>query len=154
MVPATSIENISGILIFQIADIEFCTDLKYVSAILKPNEIKHRNYITDKNTYSFSDLKYMRLEFDKFYSLQTNINTDTSRVIFLEVYGKKLFFYVDKVNEIITLDGIFIENSVEMKLDTGKEYVRSIMSIQKRDLFFPDFERIAREIRYTQGIRG
>lgn len=139
------IENISGLLIFQIGDKEFCTDLKLVSAIMKPEEVKSDRR-GNRLTHEFSDRKYMAIEFAEYYSTGPDKTLDSCRALFLEIYGQKISFYVDKVLEIISLDKIFIEESVEMELSTDKDYVSSILSIQGKRFFFPDYDRIAKEV--------
>lgn len=145
MSSSASIENISGLLIFQIGEIEFCTDLKLISAIMKPDEVK-----TDRSgnrlTHEFSERKYMTIDFASYYSLIPDKTLGSCRVLLLEVYGQKISFFVDKVLEIISLDKIFIEESVEMELLNDRDYLSYIMSIQGNRIYFPDYDRIAKEV--------
>jgi len=150
MSSSASIENISGLLIFQIGKMEFCTDLKLISAIMKPEEVKI-DRMGNRLTHEFSERKYMTIDFAAFYSLESDKLLDSCRVLFLEVYGQKISFYVDKVLEIISLDKIFIEESVEMELSSDKDYISYIMSIQGNRFYFPDYDRIAKEV-HTVGV--
>jgi len=146
-----SIENISGLLIFQIGDKEFCVDLKLITAIMKPGEIKTERR-GKKLTSEFSEQQYRIIDFAAFYSLYLNNISDSSRVLFLEIYGQKVSFYVDKVMEIISLDKIFIEESVQMVHEQRIDYVGYVMGIQDRKYYFPDFDRIAKEIRSSISV--
>lgn len=141
-----SLGNISGLLIFQIAKKEFCTDLKPVTAILKPGEYKvhNRGY---KPTRIVPDQNHTPIDFAGFYSLKNDNSLDSTRVLYLELYGQKISFYVDKVMEIISLDKLFIEESIRMELTDGLDYVNYILSIQQNKYYFPDFARIVREVR-------
>ncbi len=145
MSPSPSIENISGLLIFQIGDMEFCTDLRLISAIMKPYEVK-TDRLGNRLTHEFSERKYMTVDFAGYYTLEPAKELDSCRVLFLEIYGQKVSFYVDKVLEIISLDKIFIEESVEMELSTDLEYVSYVMSIQGKRFYFPDYDRISKEV--------
>ncbi len=139
------IENISGLLIFQIGNKEFCTDLKLISAIMRPEEVK-TDRVGNRLTHEFSERKYMTIDFAEFFSLEPDKTLDSCRALFLEIYGQKISFYVDKVLEIISLDKIFIEESVEMELSVGEDYISSILSIQDKSFYFPDYDRIAKEV--------
>ncbi len=145
MSSSVSIENISGLLIFQIGNMEFCTDLKLISAIMKPEEVK-MDRLGNRLTNEFSERKYMTIDFAEYFSMKAAKMQDSCRVLFIEVYGQKISFYVDKVLEIISLDKIFIEESVEMELCSDKDYVSFVMSIQDKRFYFPDYSRIAREV--------
>lgn len=145
MASSAFIENISGLLIFQIGEMEFCTDLKLISAIMRPDEVK-----TDRSgnhlTHEFSEHKYMAVDFAGYYYLKPDKLLESSRILLLEVYGHKISFFVDKVLEIISLDKIFIEQSIEMQLSSDTNYVSFVMSIQGNRFYFPDYDRIAKEI--------
>ena len=145
MSSSASIENISGLLIFQIGEKEFCTDLKLISAIMKPEEVK-TDRVGNRLTHEFSERKYLTVNFAGYYSVEPDKTMDSCRVLFLEVYGQKISFYVDKVLEIISLDKIFIEESIEMEFSTARDYVSYEMSIQGNRFYFPDYDRIAKEV--------
>ncbi len=142
-----SLENISGLLIFQIANFEFCTDLKQVSAIMKPDEVKNNLGALTDFSYNFLNQDYLLIDFSNLYTLKVSSNNSSSRILFLEVFGTTISFYVDKVIEIISLDKIFIESSVDIQPSPGINYVGSVMSIQNRNFYFPDYEKIAKEVR-------
>jgi chemotaxis signal transduction protein len=144
-----SLENISGLLIFQIANFEFCTDLKQVSAIMKPDEVKNNLGALTDFSYNFLNQDYLLIDFSNLYTLKVSSNNSSSRILFLEVFGTTISFYVDKVIEIISLDKIFIESSVDIQPSPGINYVGSVMSIQNRNFYFPDYEKIAKEPRRT-----
>ncbi len=145
MPSSASIENISGLLIFQLGDMEFCTDLKLISAIMKQGEVK-TDRLGNRLTHEFSERRYMTVDFAGYYSLKPDKKLDSCRVLFLEVFGQKFSFFVDKVLEIISLDKIFIEESVEMEFSTDGEYISYIMSIQGKRFYFPDYGRIAKDV--------
>jgi chemotaxis signal transduction protein len=151
MSSSASIENISGLLIFQIGELEFCTDLKLISAIMKPDEVK-TNRSGNRLTHEFSERKYMTIDFAAYYSLMSDKTLDSCRILFLEVYGQKISFFVDKVLEIISLDKIFIEESVGMELLTDRDYLSYIMSIQDDKFYFPDYDRIAKEVHSINAV--
>ncbi len=146
-----SIENISGLLIFQIGGKEFCVDLQLVTAILKPSEIKTERR-EKRLTNEFSEQQYRVIDFASFYSLYVDKLSESSRVLFMEIYGQKVSFYADKVMEIISLDKIFIEESVEMIPEHEIDYISFEMNIQDRKYYFPDFDRIAKQLRTSVDI--
>jgi chemotaxis signal transduction protein len=147
MSASVSLGNISGLLIFQIAEKEFCTDLKPVTAIMKPGEIKfHTRGL--RHTNVDPDQKYTAIDFAGFYSLKNEKSIDSSRVLYLELFGQKISFNVDKVMEIISLDKLFIEESIRMELADKLDYVDYILSIKQNKYYFPDFARIVREMRF------
>ncbi len=145
MSSSASIENISGLLIFQIGLLDFCTDLKLISAIMKPDEVK-TDWLGNRLTHEFSERKYMTIDFAGYYSVEPDKKLESGRVLFLEIYGQKISFFVDKVLEIISLDKIFIEESVEMELSDDMDYISSVLSIQGNKYYFPDYSRISKDV--------
>lgn len=144
-----SLENISGLLIFQISNSEFCTDLRQITGITRRDEVKTNLDMASGFSYNFLNQEYLCIDFAELFSLKASSNMDSSRILFLEVFGKLISFHVDKVLEIISLDEIFIENSVDLQPSSGNDYVSSVMKIQNRNFYFPDYEKIAKEVRRT-----
>jgi chemotaxis signal transduction protein len=144
---APSIENIAGLLIFQIADIEFCTDLKLITGIKKSNEVTSGSEVmTDLS----DNQEYSIIDFADLYKVHLKDDNESARILLLQIYGNTVSFYVDRVTEIISLDKLFIEQSIRMQPSCGIEYISSIMTIQNRSFYFPDYGLIARQVQKSK----
>jgi len=143
MTVVPTLESISGLLVFQIAGIEFCTDLKLITGIKKTAEVKcNSGGLIDTS----DNHNYLLIEFSNLFNLKVKKKTESTRVLLLEVYGNAISFFVDKVTAIISLDKIFIENSIDIKPCNNINYVSSVLTIQDCNYYFPDYGEISKEI--------
>lgn len=147
-----SIKSLNSLVIFNINDQEFCSDIKFVSGIIKFNEAKLfvENAILTELTYN--NYAYKVVDIHGLYGRKPFELTDSSRIILIEMFGVKFCVFSDRVIEILTTDRILMEESLDFISDKSNKYSRSIIMYRQRSLFYPDFEKIAKDVDIIAGI--
>ena len=141
-----SLEGIKGLLIYKIADKEFCSDVKDIVAILKPDEIVQMKNQNKLHQILFNQLIFSTIDLHKIYGLKPLKMTENIRIILHEMFGKRFCFLVDSVVEILTTDRIFIDNSLDLIPYSDKSFIRSILKYRESNIYLPDFEKITKEL--------
>ena len=147
--PTSFNESVPGLLIFEVDNMIFCTDVRIITVILKPEEIEWSHSMSNsENTSSiiFHDQDFKLLNFNKLMNLKRTKDINDSRVILLDVYEKRFAFFVDRVTEILSLDKIFIEKSIDYKPYSDIDFISGVLKFQGRICYFPDYERMAKEL--------
>lgn len=134
-----------GIVTFKIGEQEYCTSLDIIDSILKIDELNRLarlggDFIIYKND-RYKIIQTFRTAGEKF-----NKKNPEERIILVSIFGKKFAYTVDKIIEILALDQIFVEKSLDFKPTTQIPYVSGILKFQGATIYFPDFERIAKEL--------
>lgn len=143
----TFIENIEGLLMFDIGEMTFCTDISLITVILKPEDavIQELNG-TELNEaqIQFNGTDYKLINLHQVLNLGLRRNIYNSRIILLDIKNKKLAFFADRINEILILDNLFIGEIAGFKSCTDTDYISGMLNIQNTICYFPDYERIAK----------
>jgi chemotaxis signal transduction protein len=140
------VEGIKGLLIYKIDHTEYCSDIQNVAAIIRTDEVKqftNQNYLSQ---IEFDHSVFSIIDMHKIYETKPLKQTNSNRLILHEIYGKNFCFFVDKVLEILSTDRLFMEKSMDFLPCTGKSLIRYILKYQKRNIFFPDFEKITKSL--------
>ena len=140
------VEGIKGLLIYKIDQTEYCSDIQSVAAIIKTNEIKQSTKQNYLSRIEFDHSVFSIIDMHKIYETKPLKQTDSNRLILHEIYGKNFCFFVDKVLEILSTDRLFMEKSMDLLPYSGKNLIRYILKYQKRNIFFPDFEKITKSL--------
>ena len=83
------------------------------------------------------------------------INASTNnRIIFIEIFDKKIAFIVEMINELLTTEFLFVRDSLSMELSPTKKYLKGAIRFQGRNIFIPDFEKICKELNQLAIISG
>jgi chemotaxis signal transduction protein len=140
------IEGIKGVLIYKIGESEFCTDIQYIAAVKRIDEIKQnagQNYISQ---IEYNQSVFSIIDLHKIYKVKPIKQTVSSMIILHEMYGKNFCFFVDMVIEIISTDKFFLEDSTDLIPYPGDSMIKYILKFQKREIYMPDFERITKSL--------
>jgi chemotaxis signal transduction protein len=142
-------ETIPALLIFEVGEMEFCTDMRLIFVVLKPDEINRigssGSEIND-GYIQYNDVKYKLIDFNQILNLGYRRNLYDSRVILMNVHGKKFAFFVDRVKEIISLDKQFIEESIEYNPYNETDFITAILNFRNETCYLPDYDWIANEM--------
>lgn len=147
--PATIVDNLTGLVIFEINNNEYCLDINDVSAIINPNELEdglNLNPIETKKI-KIDEILIPIIDLYKFGGLgqiSLNLNKDT-RILIIELIDKKIGFFVDKIKEIITIDIEFKTNALRILPEKENSYLIGKLKYEGRQLSFPDLNRIIAE---------
>ncbi len=146
------LEGLRGLVIFDIAEQEFCSDINNVLAIIRINEAKFWNVERFLTDIEFNKVVFRVVDIHGIYGFNPVRITDSTRIMLFELFGKKFCFIVDRVIEMLTTDRIFIEKSLDIVQDTDKGHSRGILKYQKRNIFIPNFEKICKDLNSIAGL--
>ncbi len=145
------LEGIKGLLIYKIADMEFCSDVKNIVAILRPDEIVQMKNQNKLHQILFNQLIFKTIDLHKIFGMKPVKMNNNIRIILHEMYGKRFCFLVDSVIEILTTDRMFIDNSLDLIPYSDKNFIKSILKYQNRKIYLPDFEKVTKELNIIAG---
>ena len=140
------IEGIKGVLIYKIGDAEYCTDIQYIAAVKRIDEIKQnagQNYISQ---IEYNQSAFSIIDLHNIYKTNPLKQTNNIRIIMQEMFGKNFCFFADRVLEILSTDKIFMEKTMDLLPYSGKNFIKYILKYQNRDILFPDFEKITKSL--------
>jgi|YelNatPaOPRAMG01_1025707.scaffolds.fasta_scaffold00839_5 chemotaxis signal transduction protein len=138
--------EIKGLLIYEMGDMEFCSDVKDVVAVVKTNEVKRLAQLDYTSRIEYNKMSFRLIDLHKIYGLKSLKISKDMRIILHEMYGKRFCFRVDRVKEILTTDIIFIEKSLDIIPSRGKKFINSILIYKDRKIYIPGFEQISKEL--------
>jgi chemotaxis signal transduction protein len=138
-------ESLAGLVVFEISEMEFCTDIKNVSAIINPNEINQPSLFDTKDPkFQINDLMIPIVEFHRFFSIKPKSKSKDNRIVLVEIQEQVFGFFVDRVKEIFSMSKGF---KSKLKFSSGdeNEYVIGKLDYDNRQLLIPDLNKIALE---------
>ncbi len=147
-----SIEELQGLLIYEINREKFCSDIKEISTILKPSEANMKIKNTFESYVLFDEFEYKLIDIYKMLKLNRPKIMQGSKLILFEAFGKRFGFIVDKIVELITTDKLFVDKSLDLIPHSEKNFIGSILKFQNRTIYMPDFARITKELDELSGL--
>ncbi len=146
---AAIVDNLTGLVIFEINNNEYCIDINDVSAIINPNELEEGINLNPVETKKIQvdELLVPIIDLYKYGGMGNvglNLNKDT-RILIIEIGDKKIGFFVDKIKEIITIDVEFKTNALKFLPEKDNSYLIGKLKYEGRQLNFPDLNRIIAE---------
>lgn len=144
-------ENLKGILVYVLAGKEFCCDLHSVVNIKKADEVLSKKMIRDNKTVFNNGSTYQIINFNKVFGYKDMQLNEQTRLIFLEEFSKKVCFFVEEIVEIITIENIMIDNSIELE-PCNQDYLKYNLVHNKKQILWPDYEKIFRDINQFIGV--
>lgn len=135
-------EKLTGLVIFELDNKEFCADIKDISAILNPKETeKTSNELNQKKGIKLNDTLIPLIDLHKLLGLKYKKRSKDIRIILVD-YDDKLFaFFVEKVKEIFTVSASF-KNKMNFIPGTEK-YLLGKLCYERREMLLPDFQKIS-----------
>ena len=134
-----------GIVTYKIGDQEYCSSLDIIDSIIKSDELNRLAYLSGDQII-FKNEKYNLIKHFRSAKEKFNRNNPEERIVLINIFGKRFAYTVDKIIEILALDQIFIEKSLDFKPTNQIPYVSGILKFQGETIYFPDYERIAKEL--------
>jgi chemotaxis signal transduction protein len=140
------INDIPGLVIFTICNIEYCIDVKDVKYVERYSQIfSHR--ITSELKYLDQDFRVVDTHsFLKEYDFPSSMDR---RILLCRICGKNIALIVDDVLEFLTLDSLFIEKTIEFT-ECSKDYNKWELRFEDRTIYYPDYEYISKNIDHLQ----
>jgi purine-binding chemotaxis protein CheW len=136
-------ESLTGLVVFEISDLEFCTDIKNVSAIINPVELNQTSLFDDKDPcIKINDLVISVIDLHKMLKVEHKIISKDSRILLMEVEEKVFGFIVERVKEIFSMSKGF-KSKLKFSSSYDNEFLLGKLIYESRQLFVPDFGKIA-----------
>ncbi|MDR3666839.1 MAG: chemotaxis protein CheW [Ignavibacteriaceae bacterium] len=136
-------ESLTGLVVFEISEMEFCTDIKNVSAIINPNELNQPGlFANSEPKIQINDLIIPIIDIHHFFGVKHKERSKDNRIILVEIQDKVFGFFVERVKEIFSMSKGFKN---KMKFSTGYEndYLLGKLIYESRQFLIPDFSKIA-----------
>jgi chemotaxis signal transduction protein len=138
-------ESLTGLVVFAISEMEFCTDIKNVSAIINPNELNQPSLFDSREPkIQINDLIIPIIDIHKYFGVEPKSSSKDNRIILVENQDKVFGFFVERVKEIFSMSKGF---KSKLKLSKGydNDFLLGKLNYEGRQLFIPDFNKIASE---------
>jgi chemotaxis signal transduction protein len=135
-------ESLTGLVVFEISEMEFCTDIKNVSAIINPNELNQPSLFNSKDPQiQINDLIIPIIDIHKFFGVEHKSKSKDNRIVLVEIQDKVFGFFVECVKEIFSMSRGF---KSKLKFSTGfdNDYLLGKLNYESRQLLIPDFDKI------------
>jgi chemotaxis signal transduction protein len=139
------IDTLTGLVVFALGSKEFCADIKDISAIINPNEMKEAvDLQSDKPSVSINNLRIPILNLHSYYGLTSSGADEDKRILAVEPENEIFGFVVDKVKEIFTMSKDFKEK-LEFIPFNEEEFLAGVLKYEERILHLPDFKRLQKD---------
>jgi chemotaxis signal transduction protein len=143
---STFIDSIKGILVFNIAGLEFFIDIKYVSSIITPQD---KNMLTTSNNLGNENIKVNEemmpiLNFHSMFGLKTPPEDENTRYVLLDFMKRKFVFMVDNIKEIISINNKTRDALKYVPIE-DKPYLDGKIIYDGQIILYPDLEKIIRD---------
>lgn len=144
MNPIDILLSIPGIVIFNIADREFCADIRQVYKILKVNEAEFatNNDAVNLQYICINDIKIPIIDLHKVFGLKKSKRTSDSRVLFVEVNNTIYGFIVEKIQEFMAITRKFNIEDLSSAKQKANLFLRAVLDYDGRRIALPDFQKI------------
>ena len=148
------IQAISGLLIFNYSNEEFCIDLECLNEVRNIDETII-NVKKNREAVIFLDKhEYKLIQLHKILGYLKLTTSPGNRIIFIEIFNKKIAFMVERINEILTTEFLLVEDNLSMEIKALKKYIKSVIKFQGRSIFTLDFEKICKELDHLTTVSG
>ncbi len=139
-------ESLTGLVIFEISRREFCADINNVSAIINPRDLPKIGQGSHNDlSLKINDLNITMIDFHKIFEIKHIAGTKDERIILVEIEDKMFGFYVEKVKEIFTMSKGF-RSKIIYSPGYDNQYLLGKLNYGTRQLYIPDFSKIAMEV--------
>lgn len=137
------IETLTGLIIFQVGNIELATDIKEVSAIVNPNELD-QSFITQVKGLScitINNLVIPLIDLQDLLGFKGVKNKLDRRILIIEIENKVYGFLVEKIKEILTMSKE-LKYKIEFVPEKKNEIFLGKLYLDDRIFYLPDFQNI------------
>jgi chemotaxis signal transduction protein len=142
----TTIDTLTGLVVFALDGKEYCADIKDISAIINPNELKESvNLRVNKPVIRINDLQIPIVNLHKYFGLKESGIESDKRILTVEPENNIFGFMVDKVKEIFTMNKEF-KNKIEFIPFDKESYLIGVLNYEGRSLYLPDFNTVYKSI--------
>jgi chemotaxis signal transduction protein len=138
------VERLTGLVIFEVANQEFCVDIKDLSAILNPSELKQKIPVNAEEDIKV-DIREQSipiLSFKKMFGFkQKETHLEDLRILIVELNNKIFGLLVEKVKEVFTMTRELKKNMKFIPLK-GKANLLGVLRYEGRSIYVPDINKL------------
>jgi chemotaxis signal transduction protein len=147
----TTVDTLTGLVVFLLGGREYCADIREISAIINPNELKERVDLKSENpSLRINNLDIPILNLHKYFDLTVSENEADKRILTVEPENNIFGFYVDKVKEIFTMNRD-LKEKIEFVPFEKEKYLVGVLNFEGRNLYLPDFSTLFKSIGKSSG---
>jgi chemotaxis signal transduction protein len=140
-------DNLKGLLVFYLGDLEFCADVRDISSTIRVDKLgidfpvermEHLKLLINKTEVQIINLH-------KLFGITLTRFDENTRIFLYEKDDNRFGFFVDNVSELLTIDRK-ITKYLEFIPPQNSEYLLSIIKFEGRHLYLPDYYSISRNL--------
>jgi chemotaxis signal transduction protein len=147
-VELTIVDNMTGLVIFEVANQEFCVDIKDVSAIINPSELKEDIPLNADHDLSvnINQIKIPVISFKKHFGFKQNEHSrENLRLLLLEPENKTFGILAEKVKEIYTMSKE-LKKKLRFVPLKGRTNLLGVLRYEGRSIYLPDITKMMLQI--------
>jgi len=135
-------QNIKGLVTFEIAGQVFCADIQDITGIINPAELNQDKNINSIQPYiELGSVKIPLIDINKIYGFQEKERTENARILVVEVQSRLIGFFVERVDHVYSIDNE-MEDKMEFTECKRILYLSGILKYQKMNMFLLDLKSI------------
>ena len=135
-------QNIKGLVTFEIAGQVFCADIQEITGIINPAELDQEENINSSHPYiELGSVKIPLIDINKTFGFVSTDRTENARILIVEAKKELIGFFVEKVDHVYSIDN---EMQEKMEFTECKRilYLSGILKYQKMNMFLLDLQSI------------
>lgn len=138
-------DNLKGLLVFYLGDLEFCADMKDITTTIKVDKLGINYPVTkiDNMRLMIDKEEVQIINLHKLFGITLTRFDHNTRIFVYEQEEIKFGFFVDHVSELLTIDRK-VTRLLEFLTPKSNEFLLSIIKFEGREFYFPDYYKIAR----------
>ena len=148
-----SIENFTGLIIFEISGSDYCLNNLIVSSILKPPFKLNTDGIPSTSKFSYfqgENSAVPLIDLQKIFTGTGHKADHNSRIIIIDYNDEQYGLLVGRIKEIMAVDSKYVTTSIQYTpvygIPNGREhYIDGVLEVEGKKLKLPSLEKIIRE---------
>jgi purine-binding chemotaxis protein CheW len=129
---------------FEVADEEFAVDILAVQEINRMMELTRvpQSPPDVEGVINLRGRIIPVVDLRKRFGMGTAQRTESNRIIVVEVHGRVIGFIVDRVHEVLRIDGGIVEPAPAMACSIDSEFIAGVGKLEDRLLILLDIDRL------------
>lgn len=142
-----SIDTINGILVFKISGKLFGIDLDLLTTFINPRHEKPSfiSLLIKENVIKYNDEILQLIDFHRFFGLELSPGEGNTQIISFEYEERKIAFYVDSIEEVISFSRQLRETARFIPAEKGK-YSAGEFVLDNVSMIIPNIENMMADL--------
>ncbi len=145
------IQNAQGLIIYEISDQKFCTDIAKINNILKMKFVElPENFSKNISTkIIIDDYQFHLLNLSKLLRLKEKPISEKTRLLLFDYSNVKFYFMVDQIHHIVIHDAQFKDTEEVIKPQLHNDFLIGAIDFENSEVSILDLEKIGRSFSTT-----